>query len=101
METGLATVLTPRRQASEGWQLNGSDVADRFSGDDLGRAKTAYMFHCDGFLDPDSRVECDRNGVEDRRFWTIWKQRKALQGTERPDRQAPPAEAGLFDGIDQ
>ncbi|WP_183099550.1 hypothetical protein [Nocardioides pelophilus] len=76
-------------------------MADRFSGDDLGRAKTAYMFHCDGFLDPDSRVECDRNGVEDRRFWTIWKQRKALQGTERPDRQAPPAEAGLFDGIDQ
>lgn len=85
------------RHTKAGWDLKRETgwFDDRFSGDDLGRAKTSYMFQRDGFLDADSRVECDRNGVEDRRFWGVWKQRKRLQGDDLPTRSEEPS---LFDG---
>jgi hypothetical protein len=85
------------RHTRRGWAIKAEQghFDDRFSGDWLGRAKTSYMFQRDGFLDGDSRVECDRQGVEDHRFWSVWRQRKRLQGDDLPDH--PPEQVSLLD----
>lgn len=91
------------RHCKAGWDLKRETgwFDDRFSGTDLGRMKTAYMFQRDGFLDVDSRVECDRNGVEDHRFWQVWRQRKRLQGEDTPAQEVVQSEPDLFEGTDQ
>ena len=78
------------RHTRRGWEVKAEKGwwDDRFSGTDLGRQKTSYMFQRDGLLDADSRVECDRQGVEDRGFWGTWRERRRLQGDDLPD--APP-----------
>jgi len=78
------------RHTKRGWEIKGAEGwwDDRFSGTDLGRQKTSYMFQRDGMIDADSRVECDRDGVADTGFWLWWTARKGLQGDYVPD--APP-----------
>jgi hypothetical protein len=73
-----------------GWKVKQQEgwFDDRFSGTWLGRAKTMYMFLRDGQIGPESRVECDRDGVEDRGFWSVWRERRRLQGDDLPD--SPP-----------
>lgn len=88
------------RHTKRGWEMKTEQGwwDDRFSGTDLGRQKTSYMFQRDGLIDPDSRVECDRDGIEDRRFWQVWRERRRLQGDDYappPDHQPEPI--SLFD----
>jgi hypothetical protein len=89
------------RHTKRGWQVKRDEgwFDDRFSGTDLGRAKTAYLFRRDGFIDADSRLECDRDGVEDHGFWSVWRQRKQLQGDDLPDRPPDhePEQVSLLD----
>lgn len=88
------------RHTRRGWEVKATEgwFDDRFSGTDLGRMKTAFMFQRDGFIDADSRVECDRNGVEDRRFWQVWRQRKRLQDDGLPAHESPPQTAPFEPG---
>jgi len=67
------------RHTRRGWELvrSGEHFDDRFSGDDLGRAKTAYLWARDGEISDESRV--------DGAFWPVWRDRRALQGDDLPD----------------
>lgn len=88
------------RHTLRGWDVKRAQGwwDDRFSGTDLGRQKTAYMFQRDGFIDASSRVECDREGVEDHRFWSLWRERKHLQGDDySPPPDHEPEPVSLFD----
>lgn len=76
------------RHTSRGWAaqkagretLAGRGFDDRFSGTDLGRMKSRYMFLRDGFLDAASAVFRTRDGKEDLGFLEWWRQRRKLQG---------------------
>lgn len=88
------------RHTRRGWDVKRDKGwwDDRFSGTDLGRQKTSYMFQRDQIIDSDSRIECDRDGVADDQFWEVWHERKRLEGadyTEPPDHQPEPV--SLFD----
>lgn len=81
------------RHTSRGWarqkagevNLAGVGFDDRFSGTDLGRMKSRYMFLRDGFLDAASAVFRTRDGQEDRGFLEWWRARRKLQGMSRGD----------------
>lgn len=61
----------------------GFAIDDRFSGTDIGRQKTKYLFDRDGRLDPDEHP--------DERFWTYWEQYRELLGdTEQVDDERLP-----------
>lgn len=89
------------RHTKRGWQVKAEQgwFDDRFSGTDLGRAKTQYLFLRDGFIDAESRIEADRDGVEDHGFWATWKARRRLQGLDLPDSPPDhdPETVSLFD----
>jgi replication-associated recombination protein RarA len=65
------------RHTRGGWQRHreGLGFDDRFSGTELGRAKTAYLFQRDGRLDPDAEI--------DSAFWRVWRERQELEGGAR------------------
>ena len=85
------------RHTRRGWdnQRSGVGFDDRFSGTWLGRAKTMYLFQRDGEIGPDSRLECDRDGVLDDGFRAVWRERRALQGDDLPDH--PPEQTSIYD----
>jgi|GEM_PF-3519141 len=88
------------RHTRRGWEVKRERgwFDDRFSGTDLGRQKTAHMFARDGFIDAESRVECDRDGVADESFWQVWSDRKRLQGDDySPPPDHAPEPVSLFD----
>ncbi|MCL8251364.1 hypothetical protein AERO_08205 [Aeromicrobium fastidiosum] len=83
------------RHTRRGWDVKRQNGwwDDRFSGTDLGRTKTSYMFQRDGVIDADSRVECDSDGVADEGFWSVWRERKRLEGGDYsppPDHEPEP-----------
>ena len=67
------------RHTLRGWELRRSGVHfdDRFSGTDLGRLKTGYLFGRDGEITPDSQI--------DEGFWRVWRERRQLEATEAPE----------------
>lgn len=67
------------RHTRRGWELKRQGVPfdDRFSGTDVGRAKTAYLFQRDGRLDPAADI--------DGGFWSVWKTRLDLEAQSLPD----------------
>jgi hypothetical protein len=81
------------RHTQRGWaaqrsgreSLAGKGFDDRFSGTDLGRMKSRYMFLRDGFLDAASAVFRTRDGKEDFGFLEWWRTRRKLQGMSRGD----------------
>lgn len=88
------------RHTRRGWEIKAETgwFDDRFSGTDLGRQKTRYMFQRDGMIDALSRVECDRDGVADDGFWNEWRARKRLQGDDySPPPDHDPEPVSLFD----
>ena len=89
------------RHTRRGWQVKREEgwFDDRFSGTDLGRCKTSYLFLRDGEIGPDSRLECDSDGVPDDGFWSVWRARKTLQGDDLPDRPPDhePEQVSLLD----
>ena len=66
------------RHTRGGWERHraGERMDDRFSGTDLGRAKTAYLFERDGRLDPSAEIDGE--------FWPLWRERQALEATYIP-----------------
>lgn len=64
------------RHTRRGWAIKRrtGHFDDRFSGTDLGRAKTAYLFQRDGRLDPDADIDAG--------FWPVWRERRALEGLD-------------------
>lgn len=73
------------RHTRRGWELRraGQHFDDRFSGTDMGRLKTCYLFERDGEITPDS--------VIDEGFWRVWRERRALEAKEAPE----PDERGV------
>lgn len=76
------------RHTRRGWARlrAGLGMDDRYSGTDLGRQKTTFLFQRDGRLDPDAPPP-------DKTFWARWKERRALQGGIRPEPGEPTGEA--------
>lgn len=75
------------RHTRRGWQIFRStgQFDDRFTGTDLGRQKTAYMFARDGFIDADSRVEATRDGEPDGGFLKWWRKFRDLMAVSRSE----------------
>lgn len=67
------------RHTKRGWEKRaaGEWWDDRFSGTDIGRMKTVYLFLRDGMLRADLAL--------DEGFWKFWKARKELEATDLPD----------------
>lgn len=67
------------RHTRRGWDLKkqGIPFDDRFSGTEIGRMKTTYLFLQHGQLSPDL--------VLDEGFWEFWARRKALMALDLPD----------------
>jgi len=67
------------RHTRRGWENHRSGVGfdDRFSGDDLGRCKTAYLFARDGEISEASQIDPE--------FWPVWQERRHLQADDLPD----------------
>lgn len=76
------------RHTRRGWERLRAGIRfdDRFSGTDLGRAKTAYLHARDGRLDRDAEIDAG--------FWPVWAERRALEATDEED--AAPAEDRLL-----
>lgn len=72
------------RHTRRGWAIKRKTghFEDRFSGTDLGRAKTAYLHQRDGRLDPDAQIDAE--------FWAVWRERLALEALD----ELPTAEDG-------
>jgi hypothetical protein len=66
------------RHTRGGWDRyrRGLGFDDRFSGTDIGRMKTVYLFQRDGSLRPDAEI--------DDGFWEFWRERQALEATSEP-----------------
>lgn len=71
------------RHTKRGWEIrkSGEWWDDRFSGTDIGRQKTVYLYLRDGELRADLAL--------DGGFWAFWKERKALEGGDQPSDQLP------------
>lgn len=75
------------RHTRRGWALLRSRgwMDDRYSGTDLGRQKTTFLFLRDGRLDPSA----PHPGPA---FWAGWKERLKLQGGIKPEPGEPTGE---------
>jgi hypothetical protein len=75
------------RHTRRGWDRfrAGLGFDDRFSGTEIGRAKTTYLYTRDGSLSPDAQI--------DDGFWPVWRERRALEGMtpEDPDHEEDAA----------
>src|SRR5665811_1987674 len=67
------------RHTGRGWQMfrRSGEFDDRFSGTDVGRFKTAYLFRRDGVISESSQIDAE--------FWPTWEERQHLQADDLPD----------------
>lgn len=68
------------RHTRRGWAIfkQTGQFDDRFTGTDLGRQKTSYMFQRDGEISPESQVFVTPDGEEDRGFLQFWRNFRRL-----------------------
>ena len=61
------------RHTRRGWAIfkKNGDFDDRYSGTELGRQKTVYLFRRDGQIGPDSKLDAG--------FWGFWRNRRLYQ----------------------
>ncbi len=87
------------RHTRRGWTIfkETGQFDDRYSGTDLGRAKTVYLFQRDGFIDEDGQVWFNRDGSPDDGFMEHWRAYRELTDmtTDEVQPNDPLGKAGL------